>query len=326
MHAFFDGYVNAKTTLKHFTSQYENALRDKVEKEILADFSSFHSTIPCITHFDVEKQFQSVYTNSKFKEFQEELTNIMYCDRTMIQKEGAIETYKIIEDVLIDKEEGWRKDYVYHVYFNAEEFEVKCSCRHFEFRGIICTHVLCVLTHKKIKEVPSQYILDRWRKNVKRKHNFIRCTYGGMEDTPVAKRFDKLCNIFFLVAEIGAMSEESCNDLIEQLRNLKIQPPINSSSANNNEHLASEEGGAPTTREASKTIMSPIAVRCAGRPPSLRKESKVDKLIREAREKKKKAEQREKKKVAQREKKKAEKEVFLPITSFIEKLYIFNVY
>jgi hypothetical protein len=183
-----------------------------------------------------------------------------------------------------------------------------------------------VLTHKKIKEVPSQYILDRWRKNVKRKHNFIRCTYGGMDATPVAKRFDKLCNIFFPVAEIGAMSEESCNDLIEQLRNLKIQPPINSSSANNNEHLASEEGGAPTTREASKTILSPIAVRCAGRPPSLRKESKVDKLIREAREKKKKAEQREKKKVAQREKKKAEKEVFLPITSFIEKLYIFNVY
>jgi hypothetical protein len=42
MHAFFDGYVNAKTILKHFGSQYENALRDKVEKEILADFKSFH--------------------------------------------------------------------------------------------------------------------------------------------------------------------------------------------------------------------------------------------------------------------------------------------
>jgi hypothetical protein len=42
----------------------------------------------------------------------------------------------------------------------------------------------------------------------------------------------------------------------------------------------------------------------------LRKESKVDKLMRQAREKKKKAEQREKKKVAQREKKKAEQEVY----------------
>jgi hypothetical protein len=171
--------------------------------------------------------------------------------------------------VLIDKEEGWRKDYVYHVYFNEEEFEVKCSCHRFEFRGILCRHVLYVLTHKKIKKVPSQYILDRWRKNVKRKHNFIRCTYGGMEDTPVAERFDKLCNAFIPIAEIGAMSEDSCNSLIEQLRNLKIQPSSNSSSEINNKYLSTQEGGAPSIGETSKAILSPIAVRCAGHPPSL---------------------------------------------------------
>jgi hypothetical protein len=203
------------------------------------------------------------------------------------------------------------------VYFNVEEFEVKCSCRHFEFRGIICRHVLFVLTHKKIKQVPSQYILDRWRKNVKRKHNFIRCTHGGMEDTPVAKRFDKLCSVFFPVAEVGAMSEESCNSLIEQLHNLKIQLSSNSSCKNNSEQLGTLECDTPSNGETTnKAILSPIAVRCAGRPPSLRKESKVDKLMREAREKKKKAEQREKKKAAQKEKKKSEQEVFLPIFCF----------
>ena len=53
-----------------------------------------------------------------------------------------------------------------------------------------------------------------------------------------------------------------------------------------------------------KSILSPITVRCAGRPPSLRKESKVDKLIRQAREKKKKVEQREKKKVHKRRRRK----------------------
>jgi hypothetical protein len=102
--------------------------------------------------------------------------------------------------------------------------------------------------------------------------------YGGMEDTPVAKRFDKLCNVFFPIAEIGAMSEESFNALSEQLRNLKIQPCSNSSSENNNEHLGTQEGGLTYIGETSKIILSPIAVRCAGHPPSLRKESKVDKL------------------------------------------------
>ncbi|XP_051206829.1 protein FAR1-RELATED SEQUENCE 6-like [Lolium perenne] len=308
MNAFFDGYVNAKTTLKHFVGQYENALRDKVEKENISDFNSFKSTIPCVTHFDIEKQFQSAYTNSKFKEFQEQLTNKMYCERKLIQKEGTIEMYEITEDVLIDAETGWRKDVVYHAYFNVEDFEVKCSCRHFEFRGIFCSHVLSVLTHKKIKEVPSRYILDRWTKNVKRKHNFIKCSYGGMEDTPVAKRFDMLCTSFHPVAEIGAMSDDSCNALIEELRTLKIKFSSNSSPDNNEEQLGTQEGALSNEKTTSKTILSPIAVRCAGRPPSLRKESNIDKLIREAKARKKKAEQMEKKKAAQ-EKKRAEQKV-----------------
>jgi hypothetical protein len=53
-----------------------------------------------------------------------------------------------------------------------------------------------MLTHKKIKEVSSQYILGRYveKKYEEKKYNFIRCTYGGMEGTPLAKHFDKLCN------------------------------------------------------------------------------------------------------------------------------------
>ncbi|XP_038707270.1 protein FAR1-RELATED SEQUENCE 5-like [Tripterygium wilfordii] len=41
MNAFFDGYVNSKTTLKQFVEQYENALRKKIEKEKMVDFDSF---------------------------------------------------------------------------------------------------------------------------------------------------------------------------------------------------------------------------------------------------------------------------------------------
>lgn len=61
MHSFFDGFVNSKTTLKQFIGQYENALRGKAENENMADFKSFKSTIPGITHYDKDKQFQSAY-------------------------------------------------------------------------------------------------------------------------------------------------------------------------------------------------------------------------------------------------------------------------
>lgn len=51
MYAFFDEYVNSKTTLKQFMEQYESALKDKVEKDNQADFNSFNSQIPCMTYY-----------------------------------------------------------------------------------------------------------------------------------------------------------------------------------------------------------------------------------------------------------------------------------
>lgn len=48
-------------------------LRSMVEKESHDDFHSFATWIPCVTHFKIEKQFQNVYTNSKFQELQKEL-------------------------------------------------------------------------------------------------------------------------------------------------------------------------------------------------------------------------------------------------------------
>ncbi|KAL2460132.1 Protein FAR1-RELATED SEQUENCE 5 [Abeliophyllum distichum] len=80
MNAFFDGYVHAKTSLKQFVEQYEHALRSKVEKEFQADFRSFSQMVPYATKYDMEKQFQEVYTISKFREFQEEFTAKVYCE------------------------------------------------------------------------------------------------------------------------------------------------------------------------------------------------------------------------------------------------------
>lgn len=73
MNSFFDGYVNSKTTLKHFVEQYDNALANKVAKESQEDFNSYNSTYPCITDYEMEKQLQNIYKNSKFKEFQQEV-------------------------------------------------------------------------------------------------------------------------------------------------------------------------------------------------------------------------------------------------------------
>ncbi|KQK04264.1 hypothetical protein BRADI_2g12691v3, partial [Brachypodium distachyon] len=171
VNAFFDGYVNARTTLKQFVEQYENALRDKVEKENKADSKSFQEVIPCITHYDFERQFQETYTNAKFK--------------TQVNKEGSLFTFRVRED---------RK-----IFFEGEDGEIKDKRIISEFTVLFdqgeCDvhHILSVLALMEITEVPSRYILQQWRKDFKRKHTFIKCSYDDMLNTPLVQCYDNLC-------------------------------------------------------------------------------------------------------------------------------------
>lgn len=52
------------------------------------------------------------------------------------------------------------------VEFNREDLTVKCSCMLFERFGIFCRHIFCILKIYDIQEIPSRYILKRWRRDI----------------------------------------------------------------------------------------------------------------------------------------------------------------
>ncbi|KAF5457943.1 hypothetical protein F2P56_022014 [Juglans regia] len=147
MNAFFDGYVHARTNHKEFVDQFDNALKKKVENENQADFNSFNFTIPCISHLALEKKFQDVYTNAKFKEVQQEIMGMIYCHCRFEKMEGVIAIYSVDDQV---KAEDFIKAVTYTLYFNEAECEVKCVCGLFEMRGIICRHILAIFSAKKV--------------------------------------------------------------------------------------------------------------------------------------------------------------------------------
>ncbi|KAG2727543.1 hypothetical protein I3760_01G161700 [Carya illinoinensis] len=183
MNAFFDGYVHAGTTLKEFVDQFDNALRKKVEVETTADFNSNNQTIPCISPFNIEKQFQKVYTNAKFKEVQRELMCLMCCNCWLVSTQGCILTFDVLDEIAFDEQ---TKRVHYSVYYNEDECEVKCTCGLFEMRGIICKHALRVCQLKNINVLPDVYFLDRRRKDLKRHYTLIRSSYDdlrGSSDT-----------------------------------------------------------------------------------------------------------------------------------------------
>ncbi|XP_044374744.1 uncharacterized protein [Triticum aestivum] len=138
-----------------------------------------------------------------------------------------------------------------------------------------------------IKYVPSRYILQRWRKDFKRKHVFIKCSYDDMLNTPVVQHYDELCKRSHEVAEKGAESDELRDLVMDGLDQLERK--VDAYRANHAFQVQAED---PTSKhedkmlKKEKLVLSPIPVRSAGRPRSKRKLSKVDQLIQKLRAKK----------------------------------------
>ncbi|RYR64034.1 hypothetical protein Ahy_A03g010185 [Arachis hypogaea] len=60
------------------------------------------------------------------------------------------------------------------VTYDAISREVKCQCLLFESRGILYRHSLSVLNFERVDKVAPKYILERWSKNIKRRHTHIK--------------------------------------------------------------------------------------------------------------------------------------------------------
>ncbi|KAF5447405.1 hypothetical protein F2P56_032959 [Juglans regia] len=185
MNVFFDGYVHSGTTLKELVDQFDNVLRKKVEIETTSDFNSCNQIIPCVSPFYIEKQFQAVYTNAKFKEIQREEWGMICCNCIPISKQGCISTFDVLDKIST-------YDHVkivhYVVYYNEEECDIKCTCALFEMRGIICRHAFKVFQMKKIHVLPERYVLYRWRKDLKRRYTLVKSSYDDLRDNADVRR------------------------------------------------------------------------------------------------------------------------------------------
>ena len=199
MNSYFDGYINSKTTLKQFVEQYENALAKKVEIEKHEDAKSLQHYIPCITEDELEAQFQSVYTNAKFKEFQKLFVGRLKCE---VMSESKVDDvrfeYEVEEDITFGEEKR-RRRVSFIVDFNGETNEANCNCRLFEFKGMVCQHQLVVFHKRRVERVPEKYVLRRWRKDVKRVHTKVRINYDNSSSTIEARRHDNMCNLWLLI-------------------------------------------------------------------------------------------------------------------------------
>ncbi|GAV74313.1 FAR1 domain-containing protein/SWIM domain-containing protein/MULE domain-containing protein [Cephalotus follicularis] len=159
INSYFDGYVNASTTLHLFVKQYEKALESRYEKEVKADYDTINIGPVLKTPSPMEKQAAELYTRKLFMKFQEELVETLTFLATKVEDEVEVTTYQVAKF-----EESYK---AYFVSFNVSEVKATCSCQMFEFSGLLCRHILTVFRVTNVLTLPSRYVLRRWTRNAK---------------------------------------------------------------------------------------------------------------------------------------------------------------
>ncbi|CAN6309982.1 unnamed protein product [Urochloa humidicola] len=212
--SLFEGYISAKTDSQSFIQQYEKALDCCYEREVKEEFETKYSLPDIKTSSPIEKQGAELYTRSMFLKFQQELVDASVYTAEMVKEEGSVSIYTVT------KSEGSGKPPT--VRFSSSGNSATCSCRMFEYFGIVCRHILTVFGVRGVSALPSQFFVKRWTKNaldrssskkvdevsrVEEPKEEQRISAEDDEQSPTW-RYNSLCREALRYAEEGASSLE----------------------------------------------------------------------------------------------------------------------
>jgi hypothetical protein len=177
----------------------------------------------------------------------------VHCNNSLLKSEDVISTYQVVETC---QHENHMIDKTFIVFFNEDEFEVKCTCAMLEFRGIVCKYSISVLVTKKVITLPPRYILDRWRKDINRKYTLIKSSCDAFVSSSNAQIYDRMFKKF---EELASLTLESVKYSTKVMKNLDIL---------NEKYRALKSG----------KVLSPVKVKCLGRPRNLRRVPAIEKV------------------------------------------------
>ncbi|CAH8258832.1 unnamed protein product [Arabidopsis lyrata] len=202
----FSGYVHENTSLREFLEGYESFLDQKYTREALCDSESLKSIPELKTTHPYESQMAKVFTMQIFRRFQDEVSAMSSCfGVTQVHSNGSASSY------VVKEREGEKVRDFEVIYETSAAAQVRCFCvcGGFSFNGYQCRHVLLLLSHNGLQEVPPQYILQRWRKDVKRLY-VAEFGSGRVDIMNPDQWYEHLHRRAMQVVEQGMRSKEHC--------------------------------------------------------------------------------------------------------------------
>ncbi|KAK4783516.1 hypothetical protein SAY86_007890 [Trapa natans] len=272
MNSYFDGYINASTSLSQFFKLYEKALESRNEKEVKADYDTMNTSPSLKTPSPMERQASELYTRKLFTRFQEELVNTLTFMASKTEDDDEIIAYQVAK---------YGEDHrAYYVRFNVLDMKATCSCQMFEFSGLLCRHVLAVFRVTNVLTLPPHYILKRWTRHARSSvtlEEHANSVYTNYLESHTV-RYNTLRHEAFKFIDEGAESLESYDVVVTALKEaaLKVSLAAKSDSAS-----MMANGRVKENLARGRISMNKLASSCQGSSGQTLSEDDMDWKIRE---------------------------------------------
>lgn len=111
-------------------------VEDRRYEELKADFKASQSTHFLSIPVEILKHASEIYTHEVFNMFHVEVCKAYDSQVDIFKDDGIIMKYLVVHQ---------KKKHQYSVVYDSKKSTLICSCKRFEFVGILCSHTLRVL-------------------------------------------------------------------------------------------------------------------------------------------------------------------------------------
>lgn len=216
INAFIKQYTSDKSGLYDFILRFDRAIARQKYREVKADYEIVNGKPKLKTDLPMEKQMSEIYTRKIFYMFQKQIMSILSCIEKLVKDDVEERTYVVLSF-------GDGKEIEWKVIFKKATKHAFCSCQFFEFQGIPCSHILCVLKQERIVTLPQQYILKRWTRHAREGFVYDR---SGVEllpscDESLVARHGGLSYISRMVVNEASLSTKAYQFVKDALLDIK---------------------------------------------------------------------------------------------------------
>ncbi|KAK1556259.1 hypothetical protein Q3G72_001593 [Acer saccharum] len=235
---FLKKFFKRKLILREFVVQYDKAIADRREKKRLVETATMQTKRNLFCAWNVEYEASKFYTRKIFHYFQDELKKLVDWRLEFENDDGKTRKYKVVKLVTRNLETREIKRSV--IYIPSTQ-SVSCSCRKFEFDGILCAHALKLFRELEFSSLPSKYYLKRWSNDV---------TYGldfdiDMEalksnlDSSSMVQYSELSHIAQRIIVKGTRNDQSYTFVKSEL--LKLEEKVESRKNSEQRHAGTND-------------------------------------------------------------------------------------